>query len=337
MWGRVIYYVDELLVVTAEEPGLRVILLLLGVFVVKKRLRFAFGLFVLLLLPLVLRAGPPGEWSIYLPLIGVALFLARLAVELGFRDSVALWAVGFWLLIQGMGYTERLRPHVAQVELVKSYVERVLRYPGWPKDGRAVLVDGAPELLGEDGVRAVLRLSGVAIPVVPFASARGQALLSEPSLTTLQWKQPRSLRIGVREPGSEGVTALPMDEAETALWLGTGWMAREKELRWMGARAEMQIRRPAWGDKMKMGVVIPMEQLAAVGPVRVVVSRAGRPVWRTEFAKAGGWEVTWDVPAEIPVEEISEFSVTVTPVWVQLGKEFGLRVKHFTYVDSHWK
>ena len=70
---------------------------------------------------------------------------------------------------------------------------------------------------------------------------------------------------------------------------------------------------------------------------RVAIARAGRTVWQTEFAKAGSWDVTWDVPAEVPVEELSALTLTVTPVWVQLGKEYGLRVKHFSYVDSHWK
>jgi len=216
LWRNFNYYVDEVLMFSRDYPFAGYIILAIGFLFPGKLHRFAYGLFLCMLFPLLCRVGSLGEWSIYLPILGVALFLALMSDLLS--DGVAFLAafsVGLWLLFQIPAYLDAAKDYQLKSGQVRSYIEKVAAYDQWPPDGRAVLVDDAPELLGVAGVRAALHLEGLTIPIESVTSAKGQALLSEKPFMLLENGPRMSRRILV------GFLPPPPASTKVVLQLGT--------------------------------------------------------------------------------------------------------------------
>ena len=86
-----------------------------------------------------------------------------------------------------------------------------------------------------------------------------------------------------------------------------------------------------------MRVSLPKKQIDDLHSIRVGISYRGTELWQTKFEKAGGWTVTWNVPDDVPVDQMSQFDLAVIPAWNLNGREAGLHVLSFGYVNSKWK
>jgi hypothetical protein len=341
LWRNLTYYVDELLVFSYDQPILRYLVLLLGFLVSGKKARFAYALFLCLLIPLLWRRGLPGEFSIYLPILGVALFLGLLSdlIADGAMNVMAVLMIGFWLLLQIPSYWEATRDYSRKSAQARSYVDTFATYSAWPTDGSAVLLDEAPEWLGLDGARAALRLEGLTIPIEPVAGTRGHALLTEPSFMLLDWTSHRSLLMVRKDAARLPEPMLRLEDGSSVLDLGPEWFDHENGLRWSAPEASVRLTRPDWGDQFVIGVDLPRSQIAVLGPVRLDISSGGTVLWGHTFSKSGGWTVTWKVLADAPpIGAASEYHLQVKPAWRLAGTnlQVGLRVSKIGYQNSKW-
>lgn len=306
IWNRLAYYADELLVFTAGTPPLRILILLLGAFLPGRAIRSAYLLFAVLLLPLLLTPRPLGDESVYIPLAGAALFLGRLGVEFQFKQRMAVIAAAGWLLFNVSEYGARVDEYSRKITAARNYATRVLEYKNWPRDGRATLIDGAPEQLEVSGVRALLRLDEVTIPIEPLDSPAARQLLTEPALTVLDYSNGRSLLIFKREPGILGAPFLDMSEGITALQLGPGWLDREKGRRRILPRAEFTIHRPKWATKFTLTLTAP-------APMDMAIQADGKPFGTAKVEKPGSWTYTWKNIDQLPIDTPILFLLTTPP------------------------
>lgn len=340
LWRNFTYYVDELLVFTYDEPMVRYLVLLLGLVISGKRARFAYALFFCLLIPLLWRPGRPGEWSIYLPILGVALFLGLLSdlISDGAMNLMAACMTVFWLLLQIPTYLDATKDYALKSAQVRNYVETFATYSAWPPDGSAVLLDEAPEWLGLDGVRAALHLEGLTIPIEPVATTRGRAHLSEPSFMLLDWTSHRSLLMVRKDAERQPETMLRFEDGFTVLDLGSGWFDHKEASRWSAPEASLRLTRPDWGDQFVIGVDIPKSQLAALNSIRLDISSGGTVLWGHTFTKSGAWTVTWKALADPPIGSASEYHLVAKPAWTLPGTnvQVGLKVSRIGYQSSKW-
>lgn len=338
MWRRLCYYADELIVFTDGEPILCVIFLAVGALLPGPRIRSAYLLFVFLLLPLIFTARPLGDHNIYIPLIGAALFLGRLGVELGFSQRYAAVAFGavFWLLLNVFEYNRRIDAYSGKAFEARRYAEDLLGYKEWPPDGGAVLVDGAPPLLEVAGVRALLQLEDLTIPIEPLKSPKGRQLLSNPSVTYLNYTDGRSLQIFKRQPGSLGQPVLHMKDWSTVLQLGAGWVdkptkdGRDSSL-WMLSRAEVFLHRPAGTRKLHVDFTITEAQLTATGPIELTITANNESLGTTTITGPGAWNYVWKSIDAVPINTPIRLELSVTPTWKQQGQDYGLEVTSISF------
>lgn len=324
IWNRLAYYADELFVFTAGESPLRILILILGAFLPGRAIRSAYLLFIALLLPLLLTPRPLGDESIYIPLAGAALFLGRLGVEFEFKERMAAIAAAGWLLFNVAEYSNRIDDYRRKTTEARNYATHLLDYKAWPREGRGILIDGAPELLEVSGVRALLRLEEVTIPIEPLESPAGRQLLTEPALTVLDYSNGRSLLIFKREPGILGAPYLDMAEGLTALQLGPGWLDRDKGRRQTLPHAEFTIHRPKWATKFTVTLI-------ASAPMELALEADGKPFGTAKIEKPGSWTYTWNNIGELPIDTPIHFVLTATPPWRQLDKLYGPTITHLGF------
>lgn len=319
---------EDLLVFSDGEPGLLLLLLILGALLPARLSRSSCALLFALLLPHLFAARPSAEPSVYLPAIGLALFLGAIVVANDLRPSHALWALGFWFAANAIFSQQRVNAYSGRIEIVRRYAENLLTFRNWPAQGEAILVDGSPPLLEFEAVRALLRLEGVNIPIERLESDRGARHLQSQSLTILEFVHDKYLRIAVREPGRLGDPYLYMEDGAAVLQLGPGWSARQGTLRWSPPQASLQLHRPRWASRFQLTLSLTPQQFSATGPIRVDIAAAGKPFGTACVEKPGSWTYTWKQPdfAALPVDEPILFTLTVTPPWKQLDQRFGVAV-----------
>lgn len=345
IWSNLNHYMDELLVFSApghDAPISKYLVLLLIFVMFSKLQRFSCTLFFALFLPFLLHKGNPGDWSIYLPILGIALFLAFLSDVLSEKAEalMALFSVCLWLLFQIPAYLEAVKETQKNATLAREYVETMATSKLWPGDGRAVLVDDAPPWLGFDGVKAALRLEGITLPVEPVSSKRGITLLNEPSLMLLDWGTHKYLSMAPKYPERAPEAILHFNSGSAVLDLGDGWLPRESESRWAKPMATLRLSRPDWGDRFGIGVDIPKAQVAQLKTIRLGIFANGKRLWFTEFQKPGIWTVDWKAnDQEAPAGTSTEYQLKVEPAWMlpKTTVETGLQIRWIGYQNSKWK
>ncbi|MEZ5351018.1 MAG: hypothetical protein R2762_00145 [Bryobacteraceae bacterium] len=260
--------------------------------------RAAFGLTaaVLLLGPLLLLPGRLYGAYLYVPMIGLSVAVGTLWDRIGKRPIAAAVAMMIWWGVNFQVMRLERNPTLAEADLNRVYVAKVMRAAQEHPDAQHFLYDGSPSGMHWWGIEGALRLAYQRNEVELKQAHQGAN--AERTLV-LSWNEGlRILETAYRDGSTALRPAVRMSQTVSVFQLDGGWHPKEGDARWSEPLAKVRLWRPAGARFFEMEAAAPER---ATVEVRV----DGAPIGKAEME-----ESVWR-DLRIPVAETKEGPVTV--------------------------
>lgn len=296
VWRTLEFYSSKILLL----PWAGLLLIPAWWLVKDRRARFALLAIPLMLGPLWFLPGRLFAVYLYLPLIGLALWLAFASER--WRGWVLALFFAVWLPWNYQLLREGRKAALTIGPENREYVEQIAAFAQKNPNLRTILFDGGPAGMNEWGVRGALRWHyrhpGLRMAAVNSEEAR--KWLETGEIALIGWDRARrTLITAVRNEGEPDVAYIAMSEGLRVWQFGEGWYPIEGGFRWTQPRAFARLLRPAGAREFEVRTNLGPLQFAEQGRVGLELliegESQGVQVWDQE-----GWFVRrWALrPAE---------------------------------------
>jgi hypothetical protein len=331
IWKCIAFYAKQLLLV----PYAGLAILAVPLFTRNRRMWFGFAWFCILIAPMLLLPGRLFSAYLYVPLIGLAMFLATLAEwqpKLVIAVLLALWIPWNFVNLRWLRKAELARADTAR-QYVANVAKAAQKYPGI----RTFLYHDIP--MESYTIPAVVRLIQPASEDVKVLAVDDpgapKAVQSQP-VVLLDWQPtpvPGSVVTLAHTRDAPDASFIVMDRG-TPLWqLGRGWnLADRGPYRWIEPSATARLTRPADASQFELTVNIFPEFFKYVPKGHVRVSLDGHPIGERDFDRPGVEVVRWNL-AKAPAGVVRVDFETQPGFRTEAGGNlFGLSFGNFGFV-----
>lgn len=327
LWTTAVFYSAKLATVPNVGALVLVVLVLLAVVFVRDRwLLFGVAMFIAMLVPMLLLPGRLFSAYLYVPLIGLSIAGACVAIRAPLAALILFFTV--WLPWNYVNLRSMRRTALAQAEDRRQYVTALAnlaeRQPGITS---FVYQEGPLQEYGANAAERWLH-PGKRIVMVSEREPKPAALLQAPKLAILHWdKATHRLDPIVRAPTIESYVRAGPD---MPVWqLREGWFPGDGLHRWTRPHATAELQRPADAGALELVVIVTDEYLAKVHRSRVRLALDGAVRGEVELTHTG--LQTFQVP--IPAARVgqTELSIDVDPPYPG-GELLGIAVVAFGFV-----
>ena len=288
------YYAGELLFL----PFAGFLLLATPLVTRDRRAWLGAALFWLMIAPMLVLSGRRMSVYLYESLIGAAVVLAVAS------KRARPWMVVLFFLVWMPWNYLRLRPLRAEAldEAAenRAYVTALESHARTAPGTRRFQYELTPSRLPawgiEGALRVVYRIHDPELRAIRDAADRS-SLWFAPAVF-LGWDPPtRRLTILSRRPEAPPESYLTMDGATPVWQLGEGWFQLEQGYRWMDARSQATLSRPAGAKWFEVIVIVGPEQSRQRGAAATRVFLDGVPAGEARFDREG--RHAWSAPIEV--------------------------------------
>jgi hypothetical protein len=293
LWQTVDFYASQVVLVRHAGFGLA----LLPVWVRERRLWWGLLAAALWLGPMLLVPGRLFGAYLYLPLAGLAIAMAALTEQFGWKWIAAPLAI--WLVFNYAEMRNKRRATLAEAEETAAYVYSLSDLARIGKDIDTVLVDSAPAGLRRWGVEGALRytLDRDDLELIFLEDSDHKEPRPDARLAMLSWDGPLKKLYTMQRTAALGDTPFVEMSRFTPVWqLGKGWYQREGNYRWTMPRAVAHVRRPAGSNEFQVTVNIGPDYIRAVGKVTLTVRMNGVELGSRTFTQNGWLTEKFSVP-----------------------------------------
>jgi hypothetical protein len=317
-------------------PYAWLVLLALPFLIPDRRLWLGFAATCALIFPLLLLPGRLFAVYWYVPLIGVAIWLASFAQV---RRRITVVAVFFtlWVPLDYLHFHALRRLNQRQERQFRIYVTEVQKYARLNPKQRVFVWDYLPEGFYSDGVSGALKYAyHQDVRLLYIDDPGSEELIQKGDATWLRWSvHPDRLEALRFMPLPQPAPYLTMDTRMPAAQLTSGWYRLDGDHRWAKPDASALLTRPAVAGIFELVACASPPQIAALGTVHLEVLLDGRPLGHHAFTVPDCETLRWPVPAgPAGAVEIGFHTEPPFQASAQDLRIFGVAVKAFGIVSQ---
>lgn len=280
LWNSVAFYSSAIFFV----PFAGLLLLLLPFFVRDRRLYVGLIFMVSLFVPMLVLPSRQESVYWYIPMIGLTMVLAAIAVRTP-RWAMVLFFV-FWLPLNYAMLRPERRSLLAVADQHRWYMTGLLQYARRVPPLKAVVFAGTPEYMGSWGVEGGIRLAfGNSVDAVWYHSPRAQEAMAEIPMAIVDYNPMTHALKGMLRTHRELQSYIRFSDVVPEPQFGEGWGgAGADPQRWISSQADVTLYRSAESKQF---------EIVVSGPAEVTVLEDGRSLGSRTLSGPGTQTLRW--------------------------------------------
>ena len=315
------FYAERVLLV----PYLGFLVPLAAVLARNRRTFFGLAFMASLFFPLFFLPGRLLSAYCYAPFAGLAIVLAGIVETTGALPVALLLLL--WLPLDLRELRAQRSQTLARDNEVHRWADGLRRFASTsPKFDAVAWAGGIPGFAawGVNGAIGVAFRNN-ALQVAHFDGPDPAEISHSRRVAYLLWNR-IELSTALRTPESKDCSYLRMTQAAGLWQLGLGWNDVDGDHRWTSPLAGARLERPVGASRFVLHLIVPWDQVSAVGPVTVRLRLGDADLGERRFDRGGDAEALWDL-APGPAGS-TPVSIVTDPVYNGLGiavRDFGFR------------
>lgn len=316
-----VFYAGRVLLV----PYLGFVVPLAALLARNRRTWFGLAYMASLFFPLFFLPGRLLSAYCYVPFAGLALVLAGTVEATGVLPVALL--ILLWLPLDLRELRAQRSETLARDNQVHRWADGLRQFAEASPQVDAVAWAGDIPGFAEWGITGAIGVAfhNNALKVAHLDGPDPAELSHSPRVAYLLWNR-TALRTALRTPESRDVSYLRMTEAMGLWQLGPGWNDIDGDHRWTSPLAEARLERPVGASRFVLHLIVPWDQIRAVGPVKVRLRLGDEDMAERRFESAGDAEAVWSLaPGPAGTAHVS---IVTDPVYNGLGvavRDFGFQ------------